>query len=88
MLKIAFSTIGCPEWSWIEVTAMAKDLGFDGIEIRGLGEELHAPRALPFTPAELPRTLERLQSLGLQLTCLSSGCCLKDPARRQEILAE
>ncbi len=88
MLKIAFSTIGCPEWSWIEVTAMAKDLGYNGIEIRGLGEELHAPRALPFTNEELPHTLERLQSLGLELTCLSSGCCLKDPDRRQEILAE
>ena len=88
MLKIAFSTIGCPEWSWIEVTAMAKDLGFDGVEIRGLGEELHAAHALPFTDQELPRTLERLQNLNLKLTCFSSGCCLKDHARRQEILAE
>jgi fatty-acyl-CoA synthase len=87
-MKIAFSTIGCPEWSWAEVTAMAKDLGFDGIEIRGLGQEIRAAKARPFTPEELPNTLERLSSLGLELTCFSSGCCLKDAEKRQEILAE
>ncbi len=88
MMKIAFSTIGCPEWSWVEISAMAKDLGFDGIEIRGLGQEIHAPKARPFTDAELPNTLERLQSLDLRLTCFSSGCCLKDASRRTEILGE
>ena len=33
-MKVSFSTLGCPEWSWAEITSMAKDLGFDGIEIR------------------------------------------------------
>ena len=28
---------------------MAKDLGFDGIEIRGLGSEIKASKAQPFT---------------------------------------
>jgi fatty-acyl-CoA synthase len=87
-MKIAFSTIGCPDWSWVEISAMAKDLGFDGIEIRGLGQEIHAPKARPFTDEELPKTLERLQNLDLDLTCFSSGCCLKYANRRLEILAE
>ena len=34
-MKIAFSTLGCPEWSWEDIYSMAKDTGFDGIELRG-----------------------------------------------------
>ena len=36
-MKLSFSTLGCPEWSWNEILATAKDMGFDGIEIRGVG---------------------------------------------------
>ena len=43
-MKLAFSTLGCPEWSWVDIQAMARDLGFDGIEIRGLGQEIQAAK--------------------------------------------
>jgi len=78
MMKLAFSTLGCPDWSWPEIYAMAKDLGYDGIEIRGLGQEIRAAKARPFTEQELPRTLEHLASLGLEVTCFTAGLCLKD----------
>ena len=32
-MKLAFSTVGCPDFQWSEIYSMAKDLGFDGIEI-------------------------------------------------------
>ena len=35
-MKTAFSTLGCPGWSWDEIFATAKDLGLDGIEVRGV----------------------------------------------------
>ncbi|MBE6854860.1 MAG: sugar phosphate isomerase/epimerase, partial [Ruminococcus sp.] len=41
-MKIGFSTIACPEYSWTDIYTMAKDLGFDGIEIRGLGNDFSA----------------------------------------------
>ena len=50
-MKIAFSTLGCPDFSWSDIYSMAKDLGFDGIEIRGLGNEIFAVKAQPFTEA-------------------------------------
>ncbi len=87
-MKIAFSTIGCPEFSWVEIISMARDLGYDGIEVRGLGQEIRAAQARPFTAAELPHTLERLKALGLEITCLSSDCCLKDANQRRNILDE
>ena len=76
-MKIAFSTLGCPDFDWSDIYSMAKDLGFDGIEIRGLGKDIFAVKAQPFTEAELPNTIRKLKELRLEIPCLSSGCCLK-----------
>ncbi len=76
-MKLAFSTLGCPNFSWTEIYSMASDLGFDGIEIRGLGENIFAVQAQPFTESQLPETIKKLEELRLEIPCLSSGCCLK-----------
>ncbi len=83
-MKIAFSTLGCPDFSWPEIYSMAKDLGFDGIEIRGLGNEIFAVKAQPFTESELPNTIKKLSELRLEIPCLSSGCCLKFPETAEQ----
>ena len=87
-MKIAFSTLGCPEWSWNEIYPMAKDLGFDGIEIRGLGNEIHAAHTQPFAPDSLGTTMTALRDIGLAVSCFSSACCVKDLASIQATLAE
>lgn len=87
-MKIAFSTLGCPDFSWTEIYSMAKDFGFDGIEIRGLGDEIFAVRAKPFTETELPKTINKLSGLRLEIPCLSSGCCLKFAENGEKNYAE
>jgi fatty-acyl-CoA synthase len=76
-MKLAFSTLGCPNFSWSDIYSMAKDLGFKGIEIRGMGNEISAVRAQPFTESQLPETVKKLSELRLEIPCLTSGCCLK-----------
>ncbi len=83
-MKIAFSTLGCPDFSWTDMYTMAKDLEFDGIEIRGLGADINAVTAPPFTEARLPETLKKLRTLRLEIPCLSSDCCLKDIEKAAE----
>ncbi|HYH01802.1 MAG TPA: TIM barrel protein, partial [Bacillota bacterium] len=83
-MKIAFSTLGCPDFSWSDIYSMAKDLGFDGIEIRGLGNEIFAVKAQPFTAEQLPHTVKKMAELRLEVPCLSSGCCLKFPERAEQ----
>lgn len=34
-MKFSFSTLACPGYTWADIYSMAKDLGFDGIEVRG-----------------------------------------------------
>ena len=83
-MRLAFSTLACPEYSWPEIYTMAKDTGFDGIEIRGLGQEIFAVKAPPFTDAGLPETLQKLHALRLEIPCLSSNCCLRDTEKAAE----
>lgn len=39
-MKLSLSTLGCPGWSWNEIFATAKDLGMNGIEVRGVANEM------------------------------------------------
>ncbi len=89
-MKLAFSTLGCPDWTWSEIYSMAFDLGYSGIEIRGLGDEIMASRAGPFLPGEIDNTVKELTRLKLSIPCFSSNCVLSAPggaeASRGEIL--
>ena len=87
-MKIAFSTLGCPDFSWADIYSMAKDLDFDGIEIRGLGDDIFAVKAQPFTEKNLHQTIKKLKELQIEIPCFSSGCCLKFPDREKENLQE
>jgi fatty-acyl-CoA synthase len=78
-LKICFSTLTCPDFTWPEIYSMAKDFDFDGIEIRGIGDELFTVNAYPFTDSQLPATLAKLKSLNLEVPCLSSDTPISDP---------
>jgi len=87
-MKIAFSTLACPDWNFSEITSAAKDFGFDGIEVRGLGDDISAVKAKPFSPAELPETIRKLNLLRLAIPCFSSDCCLKHAEKRQANIDE
>jgi len=83
-MKFAFSTLGCPNWEWGEILATAGDLGYDGIEIRGLGKELYAPKMTPFLPENIKETKAKMASLGLNISCLTSACFLFADEDREE----
>ncbi len=87
-MKFAFSTLGCPDFDWPDIYSMAKDFGFNGIEIRGLGDDIFAVKARPFTESALPQTKKKLASLNLEIPCLSSGCCLKFKEKEAETISE
>lgn len=76
MMKLAFSTLGCPEWSWKDIYATAKDLKFDGIEVRGVENELYIPKAYPFVPKHIDDTLNDLKNSNLSIPMLTSGICV------------
>ncbi|MBQ3181399.1 MAG: AMP-binding protein [Clostridia bacterium] len=87
-MKIAFSTVGCPEWSWTDIYIMAKDLGFNGIELRGLENELNLLRTRPFSEAKAEETANKLKKMNLSISCLASSCFLGGTDDEDEALKE
>lgn len=72
-MKIAFSTLGCPAWSFGQVIDGARTYGFDGVEFRGLLAEVDLRQVPEFAPAQIAETRRRLQDAGLRVSCLSSS---------------
>ena len=87
-MKISFSTLACPDFSWTEIYSMAKDVGFNGIEIRGVGEEINTVKAKPFRPEKINDTIAKMKKLGLEIPCLSCGACLKFADKHDENIEE
>lgn len=75
-MKICFSTLACPEWEWPTMMASARDLGFDGIELRGVANELFLPNNPDFQGEGLKKTKAELQRMGLVIPILSTGAIL------------
>lgn len=87
-MKISFSTLGCPEWSFEDIVVTAKDLGMEGIEIRGIENELYVPNAKPFTEENLQKTKDKLKQLNIEVPCLTSSCFLFDKQNQDYYLKE
>jgi sugar phosphate isomerase/epimerase len=84
-MKLAFSTLGCPSWSLSQVTAAARDLGYDGVELRLLDGEIIPP---DLAAAERLRVKRQLADSGLAVACLDTSARFTAPdadaRRRQE----
>ena len=72
-MKLSFSTLSCPDWSFREIYATAADLGYDGIEIRGIADEIYAPKIYAFSDEKLESTKAHLQKRSLEIPILTSG---------------
>lgn len=72
-MKIAFSTLGCPTWTFAQILEEARRDGFDGIEFRGLLSEIDLVNVPEFQPANIQQTRKRLEDAGIAPTCLSSS---------------
>lgn len=87
-MKLAFSTLGCPDFDWSDIYSLAKDFDFDGIELRGMGEDIFNLKGKPFAPENIAETKAHLEKLGLSIPCISSGCSLKFGEREEANIAE
>ncbi len=77
-LKLSFSTLGCPEWSFADILSTARDLGYSGIEIRGMMREMFAPKMKIFDQDNIEKTKQTLASSGIEIPILTTGAYLSD----------
>ena len=87
-MKLAFSTIGCPEWGWDDIISAASDLGYDGIEVRGIRNEIVVTEIPQFSADHVATTRATLRRLGLAIPCLASGSVVGLAQGREAMLSE
>src|SRR2546422_6234230 len=83
-LPIAFSTLGCPGWTWPTVLEQADRLGYAGIELRGIQGDMDLTKRPELTGDGLKQTRRDLEARGLVVTDLGASAHMheKDPALR------
>ena len=87
-MKLAFSTLGCPDWSFEETVNHAAEMGFDAIELRGVEGEMRADRMALFQPERRAETLRMLEGKKLTLCGFGASAAFHDPARQEDALSD
>src|SRR5215210_3349902 len=88
MMKLAFSTLGCPNWELEDVVRAAREYGYSGVELRALGGGLDLLARPEFQPGEVARTREWLAGRGLEVCCVDTSCTFDaadDAERRRQV---
>jgi sugar phosphate isomerase/epimerase len=83
---IAFSTLGCPAWSWKTILESADRLGYAALELRGVGGEMDLPKVPELAGTRLAGTKKDLTALGIVVSDLGASSRMheKDPATREK----
>jgi len=71
-MKLAFSTLGCPEWELADVVAAARNWGYEGVELRAVGGSLDLLGRAEFQPEQLATT--RTDFDDLEICCVDTSC--------------
>jgi len=79
-MKLSFSTLGCPDWSFDKIIDFARDNQYSGIEVRGILRQMDLPLVPEFSNTEaLATTLKKMNDHGLKFVDLGSSCALHFP---------
>lgn len=73
-LKLSFSTLGCPDWSFEKITSFAVENNYSGIEIRGIQRQMDLPKCKEFGTAEnIAATMRIMNDKNLKFVDLGSS---------------
>ena len=88
---LSFSTLACPDWSFAEIMDFAANNHYDGIEMRGILQELELAKCVEFNSKEnILSTMKKMQDRQLRFSDLGTSAALHhaEPALRRKNLDE
>lgn len=88
---LSFSTLGCPDWTFPQITSFAVQHGYKGIEVRGIQRQMDLTKCPEFSTEENRKaTVALMKEKGLQFVGLGSSATLHftEGAEREKNLAE
>src|SRR5687768_15489877 len=88
---LAFSTLGCPDWSLDKILDVAVSNQYNGIEIRGIQRELDLGKSPHFnSDASIKETRQKFSDRNLKIVGLGSSAAMHhaDEAERSKAMDE
>ncbi len=86
-MKIAFTTLGCPNWDLDTICQKGREYGFDGVDFRGYLNEIDITKLALFT-TQGAETKRRLAEAGLAVSGISSSIKVCEAERKVENIEE
>ena len=87
-MKLAFSTLGCPDWQLPQIVQTARRLGYDGVELRAVGGSLELLDRPEFTADHLPSSRALFEDQHIEICCVDTSCTFhspNSPERREQV---
>lgn len=86
-MKLAYSTLGSPNWTWDEILDGARRYGYAGIELRLCAGEIDLIKAEPFATGQYAALRAQMAAQGVSVACLGSSCRLHEAPEKPEQMA-
>ncbi|MBQ6645867.1 MAG: sugar phosphate isomerase/epimerase, partial [Clostridia bacterium] len=87
-MKLSISTYGWRYYPWREFEKIAHDARYEGIEIHDISEDRISGENAPFSVRQLNRTVRRLASENIEISCVDIISNPADPAQADACLNE
>ncbi len=87
-MKLSFSTLGCPEWSYERVLEEARNDGYDGVEVRGIQGEMKPEKIPCFALGRQQDTRRMAAAAGVKLIGFGASGSFHDPKNLENALAD
>jgi len=81
---LAFSTLGCPGWSWQTILRLADTLGYAGIELRGVAGEMDLTKVPELTGSRWAGTRADLAAIGVTVSDLGASAAMHQTGAARE----
>ena len=78
-MKLAFSTLGCPDWDLDTIIRAARKFGYEGIELRALAGSLDLLNRAEFAAPQLVQTKASFEDEGIEICCVDTSCTFHSP---------
>lgn len=79
MIRTCFSTIGCPDWTFLDMIHRGVEAGFDGVEIRLVERETDLLNVPGFSSSQLAQRRRELDESGFTICSLASSVAFDSP---------
>ena len=86
-MKISFTSLGCPEWDLDTVITKGSAYGYDGVDFRGIQNEIDITKLPAFTSG-VAETRRKLKQAGLGVSGISSSITVCVAEKREANVEE